>query len=346
MSGCGGPGSLVALRALRKMRLASTNQSKDHTTSTSFSLIVILIAAKPPHCLFWSSHLRIMLSAKKKSKKDKKRRHSSANTPSTKTKPVKEEPSTKKIKFESGASEPATCLTFPSKHTRTMKINVQESDSAKDPVVVSFPSGLPSGIVNDAQSTGEEAGHSNPPTFTWTSARKSSSKGRILVGTDDTCTYSSMNDGRGYDGRLTKSYVAIYHKPSKTVKFIPASEKGTVFAMNQRVTDYEDSQSFDFGNMSMSERRRMVFESFGSNKKKKVLRSQDANVVEMKSVVGAGEGMMRAIGSQIEGGAVSESNKKVMDDTKSGKNAQVSESSFGKYYFSLMILLQVLVPYL
>lgn len=287
-----------------------------------------------------------MLSAKKKSKKDKKRRHSSANTPSTKTKSVKEEPSSKKIKFETGASEPATCLMFPSKHTRTMKINVQESDSAKDPVVVSFPSGLPSGIANDAQSTGEEVEHSNPPTFTWTSARKSSSKGRILVGTDDTCTYSSMNDGRGYDGRLTKSYMAIYHKPSKTVKFIPASEKGTVFAMNQRVTDYEDSQSFDFGNMSMSERRRMVFESFGSNKKKKVLRSQDANVVEMKSVVGAGEGMMRAIGSQIEGGAVSESNKKVMEDTKSGKNAQVSESSFGKYYFSLMILHQVVVTYL
>jgi len=68
----------------------------------------------------------------------------------------------------------------------------------------------------------------------------------------------------------------------------------------------------------MNERRRMVFESFGSQKKKKVMRSQDANVVEMKSVVGAGEGMMKALGSQMEKGAVSESNRKVMEDLKSG----------------------------
>ena len=61
-----------------------------------------------------------------------------------------------------------------------------------------------------------------------------------------------------------------------------------------------------------------MFESFGSQKKKKVMRSQDANVVEMKSVVGAGEGMMKALGSQMEKGAVSESNRKVMEDLKSG----------------------------
>lgn len=64
----------------------------------------------------------------------------------------------------------------------------------------------------------------------------------------------------------------------------------------------------------------MVFESFGSQKKKKVMRSQDANVVEMKSVVGAGEGMMKALGSQMEGGAVSESNKRVMEDLRKGSS--------------------------
>ena len=67
----------------------------------------------------------------------------------------------------------------------------------------------------------------------------------------------------------------------------------------------------------------MVFESFGSQKKKKVMRSQDANVVEMKSVVGAGEGMMKALGSQMEGGAVSESNKRVMEDLRKGSSEKV-----------------------
>lgn len=89
------------------------------------------------------------------------------------------------------------------------------------------------------------------------------------------------------------------------------------------MSDYTDSKSFDHRNMTMSERRRMVFESFGSQKKKKVMRSQDANVVEMKSVVGAGEGMMKALGSQMEMGAVSESNRKVMEDLKSNKDSKV-----------------------
>jgi hypothetical protein len=132
-----------------------------------------------------------------------------------------------------------------------------------------------------------------------------------------------MNDGRGHDGRLTKQFIAIYHKPTHTLKFIPSSEKGTVFSMNQNVTSYHDSKSFDFRNLSMNERRRMVFESFGSQKKKKVMRSQDANVVEMKSVVGAGEGMMKALGSQMEGGAVSESNKRVMEDLRKGSSEKV-----------------------
>ncbi len=81
----------------------------------------------------------------------------------------------------------------------------------------------------------------------------------------------------------------------------------------------------------MSERRRMVFESFGSQKKKKVMRSQDANVVEMKSVVGAGEGMMKALGSQMEMGAVSESNRKVMEDLKSGKDSKVCVYVYSVY---------------
>jgi len=224
----------------------------------------------------------------------------------------------KKVKFESSNSAPAKCLSFPSKYTTELKVNVEDPDSAKNPVVVSFPAGLPSSMT--ISSNDQEHDDSSPPVFTWTKARQSAKKGRILHGSDHACTYSAMNAGRGSDGRLTKFYVAIYHKPTNTIKFIPSSEQGTVFSINQKVTSYHDSKSMDFRNLSVSERRRMVFESFGSSKKKKVLRSQDANVVEMKSVVGAGDGMMKALGSQIESGTVSESNKQVMEELKKGSD--------------------------
>jgi hypothetical protein len=256
---------------------------------------------------------------KEKTKNDKKRRLSSSKTPLN----VKEEHS-KKVKFESESSKSGTakCLTFPSKFSTELKVSVESPDSSKNPVVVSFPAGLPSSITNNSIDNDDQDG--SPPVFKWTKARQASSKGRIIHGSDDTCNYSTMNAGRGSDGRLTKFYVAIYHKPTQTIKFIPSSENGTVFPMNQKVASYHDSKSIDFRNMTMMERRRMVFESFGSSKKKKVLRSQDANVVEMKSVVGAGDGMMKALGSQIETGIVSESNKKVMEELKKGSDVKVS----------------------
>lgn len=244
-----------------------------------------------------------------------------SSSPSKKvTSPVvttKETSSSKRVKFSSSTVDPAKCLTVASSVTKELKIQVQESDSTKDPIVVSFPSGLPMSLQSGdekSKSSSSSSSSSPAPTFTWAAARKAASKGRILYGTDDTCTYTAMNDGRGHDGRLTKLYVAIYHKPTRTVQFIPSSEKGTIFAMNQMVTDYEDAKSLDFRNLSMNERRRMVFETFGSNKKKKVLRSQDANVVEMRSVVGAGSGMMKSIQTQIDTGIISESNVQVMSD--------------------------------
>lgn len=214
-------------------------------------------------------------------------------------------------------------------------VNVSESSelrvqvaasSSSDPIVVSFPAGLPSSMtsVNPPSSTttagrsvhfeGDGGNQKKPPVFTWAKVRKSASRGRVIHGSDGTCTFVSSNDGRGHDGRHTRFYVGLYHKPTATLKLVPSTEKGTVFAMNQSVTSYTDSKSLDFKNLSVAERRRMVFEAFGSQKKKKVLKSQQANIVEMKSVVGAGEGMMKALGKQMDGKMMSESNVKVIED--------------------------------
>jgi hypothetical protein len=103
--------------------------------------------------------------------------------------------------------------------------------------------------------------------------------------------------------------------------------------MDQSVTSYTDTKGVDIRNLTASQRRRMVFESFGSSKKKKVLRSQDANVVEMRSVVGAGEGMMRALGMQMEGaGKISESNKKVIENMRLGADSENSTTAIDKAF--------------
>jgi hypothetical protein len=273
-------------------------------------------------------------SPKKKSKKDKKRHHSKAEKHSG----IKEE-DTKRIKFEEKPVIKAKCLTFPPKYGLELNIHVSEPDMSHDPVVVSFPSGLPSSLIPCAENEhNEEFTNASLPVFKWTKARETVSKGRILRGVDNTCNYNASNEGRGYDGRVTKFYIGVYHKPTNTVSFVPSSERGTVFAMDQSVTSYTDTKGVDIRNLTASQRRRMVFESFGSSKKKKVLRSQDANVVEMRSVVGAGEGMMRALGMQMEGaGKISESNKKVIENIRLGADSEVS--------FSSLITVSVLIFY-
>jgi hypothetical protein len=215
--------------------------------------------------------------------------------------------------------------------TDSSQLRVQvasDPSTSTHPIVVSFPAGLPPSMTSISSTPSvarsvqfeDDANNNNnnssPPVFTWSKVRQSSTRGRLIYGTDDTCTYISSNEGRGHDSRLTKFYVGVYHKPTGSIKFIPSSEKGTVFALNQSVTSYNDTKSMDFRNLSIAERRRMVFESFGSQKKKKVLKSQQANIVEMRSVVGAGEGMMKSLGKQMDGNMMSDSNVKVMEELK------------------------------
>lgn len=265
-------------------------------------------------------------SPKKKSsreKNEKKRLHSDAAFSNLSLK----QEDTKRIKFEEKPSIKAKCLTFPPKYELQLRIHVSEPDSHVDPVVVSFPAGLPLSLNHnvDKNNINDEIHKNAPPVFKWAKTRETVSRGRILRGFDETCSYTASNEGRSYDGRVSKFYVGVYHKPTQTISLIPSSERGTIFAMNQSVTSYSDTKRIEMAGLSLSQRRRVVFESFGSSKKKKVLKSQDANVVEMRSVIGAGEGMMKALRLQMESDRiVSESNKKVMEDMKIGSHSKLT----------------------
>jgi len=94
-----------------------------------------------------------------------------------------------------------------------------------------------------------------------------------------------------------------------------------VFALDQAVVDYvpnvmDGGMGIGGGNaagggaMNASERVELLVESFGSKKKQKVMASRAANMVNINSVVGAGNVMMNSVQSQGE--KISDGNKDAM----------------------------------
>ena len=170
----------------------------------------------------------------------------------------------------------------------SIKVKVAPSNPEYDPVVVSFPRGIPSSIA-------DEDSNATPPTFTYSKFKEGSSRGRRINGEDDHCTYSAAAAGRGHDGRLSKTYVCIFDKKKNTLKLVPSAEKGTVFALDQSVKEYSPAvanENSTMGgqdsNISASDRVKMLVDSFGSKKKQKVMDSRAANKVNVHSVVGGG----------------------------------------------------------
>ena len=218
----------------------------------------------------------------------------------------------------------------------SVKVKVHKAQSGDDPIVVSFPRGVPASILDaeeDAAASGRKrsvqfAGGAaqetdsrahDVPTFTWSKLKAGSNRGKSIQGSDKTCTYSASNEGRGYDGRLAKLYVAVYDKEKHTLTLQPAAERGQVFALDQSVKSYEPQvlhADATIKNMSASQRRMLLFESFGSAKKQRALKSQAANVVNIDSVISAGGTMLSAVQSQD---GLSESNRRAMEDAAAGR---------------------------
>jgi hypothetical protein len=96
-----------------------------------------------------------------------------------------------------------------------------------------------------------------------------------------------------------------------------AASRGTVFALEQSVPEYLKKNGTVDGQPSRNilAYSNQLFEDFGSAKKKKVLKSQAANQVDIDHVVGAGEGS--AVLQQVmKGESMSESNRKAIAQSK------------------------------
>ena len=198
-----------------------------------------------------------------------------------------------------------------SRTIESVNLEVDTSSSADNPIIVSFPSGLPESLQPDASAN---ASH---PTFQWEKLSKKSTSGRKVIGQDKNCTYSSSAAGLAYDERRTKLCVGVYDKKSGTVMIREAASRGTVFTLQQTIPSYLEKNgpvAFKAG-QNLLTYSNQVFEDFGSAKKRKVLKSQAANRVELYNVVGAGvdSAVMHQI---IQGESMSESNRKAIADSQ------------------------------
>jgi len=229
-----------------------------------------------------------------------------------------------------------------------VKIKVSKSDPAKDPLVISFPNGLPRSLRHrsnknpttttknnhddeDAASFSSDdsvAGNSRlaaAPRFEWDKEIRKNKK--RVTGRDDKCSYSGTLDRPN----LCKVYVAVYDKQTKTLVAHRSAEKGSVAAVYQRVNNYneklgrvvdEDAEDVsalvdaankkkdEMQGLSYGEKKNVLFQAFGSSKKKKMLNSLSANKVQIDSVVGAGVAMLTAVTTQTD---MSETNKTAME---------------------------------
>lgn len=213
----------------------------------------------------------------------------------------------------------------PSKQSGSIKIQVDSSAPADNPIVVSFPGGLPDGLHTHAPSSAAL------PEFQWEKLNKKSSSGRKVVGKDKHCTYTSSAAGLGFDDRRTKLCVGVYDKKSGTVVIREAASRGTVFSLQQSIPSYlEENGPIQFkAGQNLLTYSNQVFEDFGSAKKRKVLKSQAANRVEINNVVGAGEGSA-VMNQVIQGEAMSESNRKAVAETQADEEGTSALGSASK----------------
>lgn len=193
---------------------------------------------------------------------------------------------------------------------KLIKIGVNAADPQVDPIVCSFPGGLPSSLQAATNGTNTSSS-AQPPKFVW--SRASNKAGLSLVGKDDACLYESQAPEAKQDKRRTKLCVGVYDKKKGTLTLHEAASGGTVFALQQSVPSYLDQESHVRSLKTAAETRTALYEDFGSAKKRKVLRSQEANRVDVDAVVGAGNLM---VDSFLKGESMSESNRKAVEERR------------------------------
>ena len=218
------------------------------------------------------------------------------------------------------------------------------ASSSITPLVCSFPSGLPQSLVlsSSSQSDSTEVVDSGAatvglPKFLLKRDHSSSQKGvknrkMLLVGKDQACLYRAekgqeQSSATTTTESRTRVCVGVLDKQSNVLTLHPTSSSG-VWALSQSVPSYRSSTNTTTTmntatvQQQQQQQANRLFADFGSSKKRRVLKSQQANRVHVEQVVGGGSGANMLLS------AMSESNRQaVLEQSRLQQSQQQADDS-------------------
>jgi hypothetical protein len=203
-------------------------------------------------------------------------------------------------------------------------LHVTPSNPAVDPVLCAFPGGLPAALATTSMTTTSGASavaaaaaspeNATLPQFVLKrqnishgSSSSSMNKNHndnntrmVLVGKDHVCRYvaTSSSSHSRHEQRPFQTVVAIYDKQTKQVMVQPTAQQGFVYAVQQSVPSYLQKKrqaaaataaADDTEATTITATTAQLVADFGSAKKQRAMKSQQANRVNVESVVGAGQ---------------------------------------------------------
>ena len=165
-------------------------------------------------------------------------------------------------------------------------LQVASSDAAA-PLLCAFPGGLPAALQGtDTAASLEDA---SLPRFVIKHQQRQQHQDIVLVGKDHACLYAATKSNNNNNNkRPLQTVVALYDKQRGVAVVHPTD--GFVYTLQQSVLQYKPQTSeatFDKNNNNM-DARKALFADFGSAGKQRTMRSQEANRVNVETVVGAG----------------------------------------------------------
>jgi A49-like RNA polymerase I associated factor len=153
-----------------------------------------------------------------------------------------------------------------------VKVRIQEPDILKDPIVCSFPGGVPA--------------VSNGASFQWFQRKRQSNVSPdhnmwVVSGSDSTCEYYGSHEEAPLRSKLC---VGVFDKATKQLMVYQTACNGTVFTLQQHVPSYQSKVEVEVG-FSSARSSQELYADFGSVKKQRVLQSQAANRVTVENTV-------------------------------------------------------------
>ena len=164
---------------------------------------------------------------------------------------------------------------------------------------------------------------------------------KFLQGQDHTCTYfsNSLNSKLNRKNQpMSKILLGVFDKQTKSLTLHLSAENGRIFPLQQSIKPHRGAMSeaehLSLDNLTEAEKYRLLFDTFGSNKKKKELKGRDANKINVDNVVGTDSSMVNAVKRQ----KLSHSNIEGMKEAAISAKESADKAKVSIYLISRLLL--------